>query len=128
MSESTWIYGLKEIDSEEIRYVGASVDPVVRMRVHMDGGSSRAVKAWVRGCKALIELVCLEQVPVGSAGSGVRRPEVAEAEDRWMVRLLDEGHDLLNVRRPKTHCEATDRDRKLLSEAIERGCDMFGED
>lgn len=83
---------------------------------------------WSRRIGRRVELVVLEEVAARSAGKGaVRHPDVAEAEDRWMVKLLDEGHDLLNVRRPQTHSEVASRDRDILDAAIERGREMFGE-
>lgn len=123
--ETTWIYGLKEEGSDEIRYVGASVDPYVRMGTHLRG-SSRAMKDWVECCRDRgvdIQLVCIEEVSEVNGGRGkARHPVVAEAEDRWMVILLDEGHRLVNKRLPSVHSEA----KKEMKAAIERGRAMFG--
>lgn len=126
---ATWIYALKEADADEVRYVGASVDPIVRLRVHLKSNSSKALAGWIDRCKERegeIELVCLERVPVGSVGPGNRHPSVAEAEDRWIVRLLDEGHRLLNVRRPQTHNVSAVHNKDLMEDAIRRGVEMFG--
>lgn len=129
--DSTWIYALRERGNDEIRYVGASVNPVVRLRSHLSNGSSaaKAVSAWAKEVKkrrSEVELICLEEIPARGRRQGDRHPDVIEAENRWMVRLLDEGHDLLNVRRPESHSETAVRDRKLMQEAIERGREMFG--
>lgn len=129
--ETTWIYGLKEEGSDEIRYVGASVDPIVRHRTHLRGyNQSKGMAKWMGACKEAgieVEMVCLEPVEGTRRVQGARRlPEVAEAEDRWIVTLLDEEHRLINVRKPSTHCEVVRRNEELLEAAIERGRAMFG--
>ncbi len=132
--DATWIYGLIDPRTNLVGYVGASVDPTKRYRFHVTPGdqgmgSRNVTRAWIN---ALLdqgvtpELVILDQVPSRHTGVGGRHPAVAEAEDRWMVRLTNEGHPLTNSRVPD-ELKAKDPDEELMREAIERGCEMFGE-
>lgn len=131
MRATSWIYAMKEPDSDEVRYVGASVKPLVRFRDHLSAHSygAKAVRQWVAALKERglePELVLLEEVE-GQNMNGHRPPEIAEAEDRWIVRLIDEGHRLLNARLPGDKNRLHQRDERLMREAIERGRRMFGE-
>lgn len=106
--------------------MGASIDPVVRKRQHLGTLGSKPMRSWIDDCRqrgAEIQLVCIEKVPYVNEGKGrSRHPKVAEAEDRWIVNLIDEGHRLLNRRLPETHSESTQE----MKDAIERGRAMFG--
>lgn len=131
--EKTFVYGLLDPFIGRIRYVGASTSPAQRLRQHLspsDGSykmsGPNTKQEWIRDLKERGEepkLVILEIVPARSYGNGSRHPLVAEAEDRWMVRLINEGHPLTNSRLP---VELTDEE-KITLEAIERGRRMFGE-
>jgi hypothetical protein len=142
MIETTWIYGLLCPRLQKIRYVGASSQPVRRYRSHIapSGRSTGgvAVQDWIQGLREeglKPELVLLEEVDKAHHvrekrdsnrpyAFGPRSPEAVEAENRWMVRLINEGHPLTNAQLP---AQISNPDEDLLNEAIQRGRDMFGE-
>jgi hypothetical protein len=134
VSETTWIYGLFDPSTKEIKYVGASVRPVERYRQHLTrqqqhtvhGGESKKNEwlAELEDSGTEPELVILEEVEARSYTIGKRHPDVAEAEDRWMVKLIKEGHSLTNAKIPRQRIKS---DEQIFEEAIRRGKEMFGE-
>lgn len=133
MSETTWIYGLYDPSACEIRYVGASVSPVARYRQHLTRHQPHTVHVgeskkneWLAKLEdsgTEPELVILEEVQARSYKIGKRHPDVADAEDRWMVKLVQEGHSLTNAKIPRQRIKS---DEQIFQEAMRRGEEMFG--
>ena len=84
------IYVLRDPDTLEIRYVGKTKDPVVRLSCHMSAAKSgrRGKDAWIRslGKRPIMEI--LEWVP---------EREVPESERWWVAELLSDGCKLFNT-------------------------------
>lgn len=83
------IYGLREIGSDAIRYVGKSCNPCKRLREHIrEANSSDCYKdRWIRKSKG-IELIELEMALAS---------EWQERERYWIQRLRLTGHPLTNT-------------------------------
>lgn len=139
MKRTTYVYGLWCPVHEAFFYVGASIDPVLRLRQHV--ADVRIIKAhrqfphlyvplsapigkiktdwiiWLAKQDHSPELVILETI------GPQRRQYWREAERQWIEFLLEKGHPLTNE--PLMFAAGTD-DRTLLEAAIERGRQMFG--
>lgn len=127
---ATYIYGLYCPAAGQIRYVGRSINPVERLRQHIDGarvgtyGGTEAKREWLTSLledgkePELVVLQILEDPDQSN-----------EAEISWMHRLLEGGANLVN-RVPRKLEERMAEQRKkqeMLEAAIERGRDMYGE-
>lgn len=98
-----YIYALRDPDTDEIRYVGRSIDPETRFVSHyyeamsMDRLYEVHVSAKNRWFRSLViagkepRLEVLEEVP---------RAEAWQRERAWYERALEEGHRLTNIVRP----------------------------
>ena len=87
-----YIYGLHLEGEDEIRYVGSTIRPVVRLWQHLHGENQEKVEErieWVRTNRNDLRMKLLE------TGTENRR----ETEQRWIAKLRSEGHRLLNRRR-----------------------------
>lgn len=130
---ASFIYGLLCPLKNEVRYIGASVNPVARYRAHLVpsevrrtgvGGNISAKAAWIlrlaeEGVKP--KLVILEEVAGHCETVGKQHPLVKEAEERWIVKLVRGGHKLTNSQMPAE----LENDDKIFQEALERGRELF---
>ena len=89
-----FIYILKESDTEEIKYVGRTIDPKKRLKNHMvsthlepPSQKNNWIKSVIaRDANVILEI--LEEVP---------REKASEKEYEWITKLTKEGHDLKNT-------------------------------
>jgi hypothetical protein len=98
MTKTIYIYGLKEVDSDEIRYVGQSVDVKNRHRSHVkneENADEHPKVLWIENAKRRgveIELVVLEECDL------IAENEV-EREQYWIDHFSSQGHRLTNLKR-----------------------------
>jgi hypothetical protein len=96
------IYALQDPETQEVRYIGQTVSPDLRFRVHMRGrGESTAKTAWVRSLLQRDkepELVILE--------GGVPADAGATREAYWLDHYRNLGADLLNFNVAQPHPQA----------------------
>lgn len=124
-----YIYALLEPDTQEARYVGKSEAPVKRFKSHTSEGrmalhnhrrAGVTVSAKNEWIGALIEdareplLAILEE-------TGFDPQEWGLAEQRWIRKLTDEGHRLLNAQVVNKHRS----DETRFEAAFELGRELF---
>lgn len=92
MSATTFIYGLIDPRTDELRWVGKSDDPQRRMLQHMARHTGTAPRiAWFRELRDRgidPRVVILEEVATS---------DWQDAERRWIDDMRDDGHQLLNA-------------------------------
>lgn len=115
----TFIYGLIDPRTAEIRYVGRSRNPQLRLSGHLHSSRNpaygSAVCSWIR--ELFQEGLEPQMVLIENAGS-----EWQEAETRWITVLRDQGYDLTNKREGGMNSGTTKPPRpKLMWWAPERG-------
>lgn len=99
MSDTIYIYGLKEVDSDEIRYVGQTCDLKMRRYTHLsskDGQIDHPKRLWIENAKRRgieIEIITLEE-----CGDSVNE---VEREQYWISHYESLGHRLTNVDKAK---------------------------
>lgn len=94
--EWVFIYGLREVGCDEIRYVGQSVDPAKRIKVHATCGDAdlrdfNPRKKWIDSVKisgGAIEMILLDKCTL---------PDASTEEQKWVDLLLKYNHRLTNV-------------------------------
>lgn len=94
--EWVFIYGLREVGDDEIRYVGQSVNPAKRIRIHATCGDTdlrdfNPRKVWINSVKAKkggIEMIVLDKCALRDASA---------EEQKWVNLLLKHEHRLTNV-------------------------------
>lgn len=132
----TYIYALLDPDIHEVRYVGKSDTPVVRFKTHVgevrrliarkntliaegrlsDNGYTPK-ETWIK------ELLDADKQPKLAIleETGSTPQEWGPAEQKWIYRLSQEGHRLLNAQCTTRRRSNTD----LFYEALELGQDLF---
>lgn len=95
MTRAVYIYALKEKGRNEIRYVGQSVDPDMRLLQHLYGTDGLSAlnprKVWIETCRINqieVEMVILEKCSVVDS---------TEREKYWIEHYESNGHALTNV-------------------------------
>jgi len=89
------VYGLRERDTEEVRYVGQSKNAGARYAAHLSDAwrSSAPVATWIRRVTpARVEMIVLERLLPDDAF------QLDRVEAKWIERLALDGHRLTNVR------------------------------
>lgn len=104
-----YIYGLRAPDTEEIRYIGRTMNPKARVSIHMghNGGVNKAKRAWAASLKEqgqYAEMVILETCDT--------REEAMEAETNWIHHFLPSG---LLFNRNYRGCEGMRKGRPIGS-------------
>lgn len=90
MGKMTYIYALRCPLTGDIRYVGKSNNPELRLQKHMSPATNWRKIQWVREVKAegkRLELVILERVPASN---------YRKVEDIWIKFFLEAGCPLVN--------------------------------
>ena len=86
----TLIYALKDSSTQEVRYVGKTVNPNLRRWQHKKAKDAKSYCArWIRSINGLIDFVELEWVMPGG--------DWIEAERRWISYYRDQNARLTNV-------------------------------
>ncbi len=86
-----YVYGLRLKGSNGYRYVGSSNAPKKRLHQHKSGDEHNLPKhEWVTDNREDIVMDILE---------GVTDSDHRAVEQKWISKLANEGHDLLNIRR-----------------------------
>lgn len=104
MPEKVYVYGLRCPRTNKFRYVGKTHTPVERYLHHVKlrTGSNWSKEAWLKELQDPVErpgLVILEEMDHDGLPYQSHGPNW-EVEQRWIMRLLAEGHPLLNVKLP----------------------------
>lgn len=86
------VYALKDPQTDEVRYVGKSVNPSNRLYSHRSRSAASAVGKWVASLLATPVLDILASAP--------SEREALALEVEWVTRLRESGCDLLNSAPP----------------------------
>lgn len=100
MNRTIFIYALRDPRTNAVRYVGQTIDPKVRYRHHL-GGGTKSTRAWI------VELRRAKLVPALEIVQTLRNPtreEAADAEYEYLVHFPEGA--LLNVRDSWSACFA----------------------
>jgi len=88
---TTYIYALVDPRDNQIRYVGKTVNPKVRLHQHMkDGTGSRRKEEWLESLRSLSvtpEIVILAEVDSENCFT---------EEKAWIKKMIADGSDLVN--------------------------------
>ena len=90
-TQYSYIYGLVDPRDNEIRYIGRTIDPDIRLRAHcrmVDPGKLKTM--WI------LELKAFQLEPEMKILEKVDRDEEEEAEKRWVRYFIKIGKPLLN--------------------------------
>lgn len=87
-----YIYSLSDPESGDVKYVGATVNPMKRLSVHCSPSARKGVELghWLSG------LLNRGVRPVLCVLERVDGPEWGERETWWIQRYRERGHELLN--------------------------------
>jgi len=100
MEQNNIIYGLKDPRTDDIMYVGKSIQGLLRPKQHLVGSHNELVRDWVNALHAdnlEPEIIVLERSD---------SPDfLIDKEKFWMDKLLKEKHPLLNTIIYETHIE-----------------------
>ena len=113
--KTVYIYALCNPDSEEIRYVGKSVDPFYRLWGHIhEARASKKVKnqqksEWIKN------LLLQGEKPKLKILEEVLTEEWEQKEIYWIDKCINEGHKLLNITKGGKTGIVSDKCRKALS-------------
>lgn len=140
---TNYIYGLLCPKENLIRYVGSSRYPARRYKHHTSAhqihlgnmwkSNPHLKETWVATLHAeglMPELVILQRLTDYSENPRRPDPEVRRAEYQWILKLIQDGHTLLNHNAPiqLTEEECRELDEAIqLNHAIQRGHTLFGE-
>ena len=98
-----FVYELVDPRTDEVRYVGITANPSIRLRQHILGYKATGVKlAWLQELRdAAVKPVMriLEKVTTWE--------EVKEREKHWIRKYTDQGYNLVNVQHSKMSCQVT---------------------
>jgi len=89
--KTTFIYGLVDPRDNQIRYVGKSDDPQRRLSLHMCSDSNPYKREWLN------ELAAENLNTALSILAEVDQDGWGDHEQRWIQKMKDEGHRLLNI-------------------------------
>lgn len=114
-----YVYGLRLNDSSEYRYVGSTNTPRQRLWNHKSGDTKNPDKdEWIAANKRNVVLDILQEVDEG---------ERLTAEQNWIARLTNEGHNLFNLRHAHQNTFA-DLPESRRVEIVTRYLDSFEKD
>ena len=89
ISKPTFIYALKNADTNEIRYVGKTIDVTNRYKSHCRSKTNSKTSCWIRSLQNKPEIIILEEVtPFGNW---------QEAEQFWIAYFKSLGARLTNL-------------------------------
>jgi predicted GIY-YIG superfamily endonuclease len=114
-----YVYGLRLKSDSEYRYVGSTNDLRRRMWGHKSGEHRNPEKdAWVEASRSQLTLDILEEVNDGDR---------LTAEQNWIAKLTNEGHNLFNIRKAH-HNTFADLPESRRTDIVTRYLDDFERD
>jgi DNA-binding XRE family transcriptional regulator len=113
MNNDNIIYGLKDPRTDEIKYVGKSMQGIKRAKSHLVHSHNPLVNEWINELKMdnyLPDVIILENV--------LNWTELLDKEKYWIGKLLDEDFDLFNILSTNSYDNNIDNYNKKLKEQI----------
>lgn len=107
------IYGLKDPRTDEIKYVGKSVQGIKRAKSHITHSHNPLVNEWINELKLnnyIPEIIILENVLDWS--------ELIDKEKYWIGKLINDDYDLFNVLATNSYNDSINTYSKKLKEQI----------
>lgn len=123
-----YVYVLLDPDTREIRYVGCSEEPAKRLKSHIQDARLRiqresdAIRPSEKD-RWMHQLTEAGKMPLLAIVETADRASRKEVEARWIARLEDEGHPLLNVE--VLHRQASNA--QMFQDALDLGKELFGD-
>jgi len=117
VSDTIYIYGLKEVDSDEIRYVGQTCDVKMRRYTHLsskDGQIDHPKRLWIENAKR--RGIEIESITLEECGDGINE---VEREQYWIDHYESLGHRLTNVDKAKPSAYRRKRSTVIKTKTIE---------
>lgn len=128
-----YVYVLLDPKTHDIRYVGCSETPGLRFKGHISE-ARRAVR-WQRECQEkgrklaapsaketwIHELLEAGKFPLMAIVETTDQERRVEVEERWIAKLDDEGHSLLNIEMRHKRRRSVD----IFNEALDLGRKLF---
>ena len=91
MSDTTFIYALRDPNTKEIKYIGKTNNPRTRLSGHKMAGVNQRLSDWIRSLQEQ------GQQPVMQILEECPRKNHRKAELSWLFLFLDCGFELFNA-------------------------------